>query len=361
MASDIFAKLGDIKGESLDDKHKDEIEVLSYSWGVTNAGSMASGSGGAEGKASVHDLSFTHNIDKASPVLMQVCANGTHMKEATITDRKAGKLQREFMVIKLNDVIITGVTHGGGGGHLENVSLAFAKVAIEMSMPPEKLSSVFPSLSSAASILSSATSTNVARSDRAAYFSSMSAPTTRQLQLQERTVSILASLRYDNATSRASTAVALKSIQAELGRLGPTLTLTSMRAPGALAQVGAMQATAIRRLSVAIGEFADGLTAEASARVALLERARALALQAEAESRKSAALASAVQNGVGAAAIASIPFVGPLIGAALAAAAAVIALMGNIVAKSKEDEAAAQEQRARQGTRTRSHGTGWPP
>ena len=49
MASDIFAKIGDIKGESLDSKHKDEIEVLSYSWGVSNAGSMASGSGGGEG------------------------------------------------------------------------------------------------------------------------------------------------------------------------------------------------------------------------------------------------------------------------------------------------------------------------
>ena len=34
MASDIFAKLGDIKGESLDSKHKDEVEVLSWSWGV---------------------------------------------------------------------------------------------------------------------------------------------------------------------------------------------------------------------------------------------------------------------------------------------------------------------------------------
>jgi hypothetical protein len=28
-ASDIFAKLGDIKGESIDDKHKDQIEILS--------------------------------------------------------------------------------------------------------------------------------------------------------------------------------------------------------------------------------------------------------------------------------------------------------------------------------------------
>ena len=134
MASDIFAKLGDIKGESLDSKHKDEIEVLSYSWGVSNAGSMAHGTGGGEGKATFHDLSFVHNIDKASPVLMQACATGVHLKEATITHRKAGKEQHEYLVVKMNDVIITGVTHGGGSGdsgHSENVSLSFAKVAVE--------------------------------------------------------------------------------------------------------------------------------------------------------------------------------------------------------------------------------------
>jgi len=132
MASDIFAKLGDIKGESLDDKHKDEIEVLSYSWGVTNAGSMSYGSGGGEGKSTFHDLSFVHKIDKASPVLMQSCATGVHLKEATITHRKAGKGQQEFLVIKMNDVIVTGVTHGGSGdGSSENVSLNFAKVAVE--------------------------------------------------------------------------------------------------------------------------------------------------------------------------------------------------------------------------------------
>ena len=133
MASDIFAKLGDIKGESLDDKHKDEIEILSYSWGVTNAGSMGYGSGGGEGKAQFHDLSFTHKIDKASPVLMQYCATGVHLKEATITHRKAGKGQQEYLVVKMNDVIITSVTHGGSGegSHSENVSLAFGKVDLE--------------------------------------------------------------------------------------------------------------------------------------------------------------------------------------------------------------------------------------
>jgi type VI secretion system secreted protein Hcp len=132
MATDIFAKLGDIKGESLDDKHKDEIEVLSYSWGVSNAGSMAHGSGGGEGKSTFHDLSFVHKVDKASPILMQACANGTHIKEAIITHRKAGKGQQEYMIVKLNDVIITGIAHAGSGDeHSENVSMAFSKVAFE--------------------------------------------------------------------------------------------------------------------------------------------------------------------------------------------------------------------------------------
>ena len=107
MASDIFAKLGDIKGESLDDKHKDEIEVLSWSWGVANAGARRDGGGGGAGKATFSDLSFTHKIDKASPLLLQGCATGQHLKDATITRRKAGKGQQEFLVIKMNDVIIT--------------------------------------------------------------------------------------------------------------------------------------------------------------------------------------------------------------------------------------------------------------
>src|SRR5215210_5633808 len=138
MAADIFAKLGDIKGESIDSKHKDEIEVLSYSWGVTNAGSMAAGTGGGEGKATFHDLSFVHNIDKASPVLMQACATGVHLKEATITHRKAGKGQQEFLVIKMNDVIVTAImdAESGEGDSAETVSLAFAK--IDVAYRPEK-------------------------------------------------------------------------------------------------------------------------------------------------------------------------------------------------------------------------------
>ena len=77
MATDIFAKIGDIKGESLDAKHKDEIEVLSFSWGVSNAGSSSSGGGCGAGKATFQDLSIVHGIDEATPALLKACATGS--------------------------------------------------------------------------------------------------------------------------------------------------------------------------------------------------------------------------------------------------------------------------------------------
>jgi type VI secretion system secreted protein Hcp len=144
VASDIFAKIGDIKGESLDDKHKDEIEILSWSWGLANHSAPApAGGGGGAGKASFHDLSFTHKIDKASPVLMQSCATGVHLKEATITHRKAGKGQQEFLVVKMNDVIITSVTNQdvNAGNAVETVTLAFAKV--DLAYSPQKADGSF--------------------------------------------------------------------------------------------------------------------------------------------------------------------------------------------------------------------------
>jgi type VI secretion system secreted protein Hcp len=135
MPSDIFMKIGDIKGESNDDKHKGEIEVLSWSWGATQTGSMAYGSGGGTGKVNFQDLVFTHHLDKASPVLYQSCAGGDHIKEATLVQRKAGKGQQEFLVIKMNDVLITTVQvsdHASdGGAPVEQVGLQWSKIDVE--------------------------------------------------------------------------------------------------------------------------------------------------------------------------------------------------------------------------------------
>jgi type VI secretion system secreted protein Hcp len=134
MATDIFAKIGDIKGESSDAKHKDQIEVLSWSWGVTQSGSMTPGGGGGAGKASFHDFNFSHHIDKASPLLMKSCATGVHIGEATITVRKAGKGQLDYLIIKMNDVVITSVAMSVAGEEpttAENVTLRGAKVDLE--------------------------------------------------------------------------------------------------------------------------------------------------------------------------------------------------------------------------------------
>lgn len=135
MASDIHLKLGDFKGESTDDKHKDEIDVESWSWGASNPGSMARGSGGGTGKVSFSDLTFTHAVDKASPNLWKACSTGEHVKEATLTSAKQGKGPQDFLIIKMNDVLITSVSiaeaSGVGSVPMESVGLQFAKVDLE--------------------------------------------------------------------------------------------------------------------------------------------------------------------------------------------------------------------------------------
>ena len=91
---------------------------------------IGSGGGGGVGRATFQDLSIVHKIDKASPQLLQACATGAHLKEATITFRKAGKGQQDFLIIKMNDVIITGVVQSAPSSETgsETVSLEFAKV-----------------------------------------------------------------------------------------------------------------------------------------------------------------------------------------------------------------------------------------
>jgi type VI secretion system secreted protein Hcp len=134
MASDTFAKIGTIQGESTDVKHKNEIDVLAWSWGVTQSGSMAYGGGGGTRKASFVDFSFSHHIDKASPLLMKACANGTHIPDATITVRKAGKDQQEYLIIKMTDVLIMSVAMSvaeGATDTAEVVTVQFAKVDFE--------------------------------------------------------------------------------------------------------------------------------------------------------------------------------------------------------------------------------------
>ena len=131
MAQDMFLKIGDVKGESKDKSHKDEIDVLAWSWGVSQSGSMHMGGGGGAGKVNAQDLSVTKYVDKSTPNLLQMCCNGKHLPEATLTVRKAGDSPLEYIIVKMTDVLISSVSTGGSGGEdrlTENVTLNFAKV-----------------------------------------------------------------------------------------------------------------------------------------------------------------------------------------------------------------------------------------
>jgi type VI secretion system secreted protein Hcp len=135
---DYFLKFDGIKGESADAKHKDEIDVEAWSWGETNAArppAGGGGGGGGGGKVAMQDFHFVMRMNTASVSLMKACATGQHIKEATLTARKAGKGQQEFLVVKMNDVLIssyqTGGSEGGDPVPTDQVSFNFAKIDVE--------------------------------------------------------------------------------------------------------------------------------------------------------------------------------------------------------------------------------------
>ena len=135
MAVDQFLEIeGEIEGESKDKDKKGQIDILAWSWGMSNAGSFHVGGGGGAGKANFQDLSITKWIDKASAILQLYCANGDHFKKATLTVRKAGKDPLEYLIITMENVLVTSVSTGGSGGEdrlTENVTFNFEKVEVK--------------------------------------------------------------------------------------------------------------------------------------------------------------------------------------------------------------------------------------
>jgi len=134
MAVDMFLKIDGCDGESADSSHADEIDVLAFSWGLTQSGSAHVAGGGGSGKVNVQDMSVTKYLDKASTVLMQKCCSGKHFPKATLVCRKAGDTPVEYFKVSMEEVLVTSVSEGGGGGEdkqTENITLNFAKVKVE--------------------------------------------------------------------------------------------------------------------------------------------------------------------------------------------------------------------------------------
>lgn len=140
-AVDMFIKIQGIDGESEDDAHRDEIDVLSWSMSATHStkglqsssSSAHQGTGGGAGKVSVQDLNFTHFVDKSSANIYLHCTDGTHIPDAILTVRKAGMVPVEYVKIILTDVIVSSVQINapasvGEDRLTENVTLNFGKM-----------------------------------------------------------------------------------------------------------------------------------------------------------------------------------------------------------------------------------------
>jgi type VI secretion system secreted protein Hcp len=134
MPSDYLLEIDGIKGEAQDSKHKDTIEVESFSFGATHSGSFAHGMGGSTGKVSFHDITFTTKTNKASPNLMVAVATGKHLGKAVLRVRKAtgDGGQQEYYTITLTDVLVSSYQTGGHAGEnsipVDQFSLNFAKI-----------------------------------------------------------------------------------------------------------------------------------------------------------------------------------------------------------------------------------------
>src|SRR5688500_18514522 len=113
MSVDMFLKIKGVDGESVDKSHAKEIDISSWSWGMSQSGTTHVGRGGGAGKVSVRDITITKLADKATPNLMKACCTGKHFDEAVITVRKAGDTPLEYVTLTMKDVIISDLSVSG--------------------------------------------------------------------------------------------------------------------------------------------------------------------------------------------------------------------------------------------------------
>jgi type VI secretion system secreted protein Hcp len=132
MGFDIFLKLDEIKGESSDQKHPGEVEVLSWSWGMAQQSPAAAGAGA--GKVSIQGISITKPLDVATPAIMMSCLQGKRIKSAFLTMRRRGDRPSDAVRIRLEDVLVSSVAETAPAQDAratEALSLSFSRVEFE--------------------------------------------------------------------------------------------------------------------------------------------------------------------------------------------------------------------------------------
>lgn len=109
---DHFLKIDGIPGESTDAKHPNEIEVLSYKFGMknVNSGSRSTSGSAGGGRIAWDDFDFEKLQDKATPKLLQYACSGEHIKNAILTSHQAAGGKEKVLEIKMTDILISSFT-----------------------------------------------------------------------------------------------------------------------------------------------------------------------------------------------------------------------------------------------------------
>ncbi len=136
MAFDAYLSLGkEIEGESTRKGFEKQIEIYSFSWGVSNPTTIGPGTGGAGGgRATLSSFNCMKATDKASPLLFQACASGKHFPKVTVSLNKAGGDSVTYLTYEFENCFIESVQWSGSTGGddrpMESLSIAFGKVTI---------------------------------------------------------------------------------------------------------------------------------------------------------------------------------------------------------------------------------------
>ncbi|MCC2959031.1 type VI secretion system tube protein Hcp [Massilia sp. IC2-278] len=134
MAIDVYLQIDGIKGESMDDKHKDWIECTSVTWGVKQPRSATASTGGGHTaeRCEHEEVVIDKLADLASPILLQTCSAGKTIPKAKLEFMRAdGQGDRiKYFEIELENVLIGAIKPKVEEGAIiqEKVGLKFSKI-----------------------------------------------------------------------------------------------------------------------------------------------------------------------------------------------------------------------------------------
>ncbi len=138
MSCDMFMKIDDVKGESVDSVHAGEIDVQSWSWGSSQTGSSQIGGGSGAGKAMVSDLTFSMHFEKSCPVLLGMLLTGKPFQTAQLTLRKAGATPLEYIKVIMQGGIISNISFGGApSSDFQDVTVSLNFGYVEVHYTPQ--------------------------------------------------------------------------------------------------------------------------------------------------------------------------------------------------------------------------------